>query len=214
MEILSLLSNLDMQIASFIATHGNLIYLLLFAIVFLEIGIFPLFFLPGNPLIFIAGSFCSLGSLNLNLTLLTLGSAIMLGNLVSYQIGKVFGQRISNSHSRWANKNALDKTRKFYDKYGQYALMVSPYIAMIRTFAPLLAGVSEMKYSKYLLASTIGALLWVIGLVLAGYYFSSISFIQEHMASIVLAGLAVGFCFVAYGFIKSRKKPRKKYKAQ
>ncbi len=206
MEILSLLSNLDAQIAGFIAMHGNLVYLLLFAIVFLEIGIFPLFFLPGNPLIFIAGSFCSLGSLNLNLTMLTLGSAIILGNLVSYQIGKMFGHKISNSHSRWANKNALDKTRKFYDKYGQFTLMVSPYIAMIRTFAPLLAGVTEMQYKKYLFASTIGAFLWVVGLVLAGYYFSSIGFIQEHMASIVLAGLGVGFCFVAYGILKSKSK--------
>jgi len=204
MEVLSLLSNLDGNIASFIATHGNLVYLLLFAIVFLEIGIFPLFFLPGNPLIFIAGSFCSLGSLDLNYTMLTLGSAIILGNLLSYQIGKLFGHKISNSNSRWANKNALDKTRRFYDKYGQYALMVSPYIAMIRTFAPLLAGVTEMEYKKYLFSSTIGALLWVVGLVLAGYYFSSFSFIQEHMASIVLAGLGIGFCFVAYGFLKSR----------
>lgn len=204
MEILNLLSNLDGQIAGFIASHGNLVYLLLFAIVFLEIGIFPLFFLPGNPLIFIAGSFVSLGSLNLSFTLITLLSAILLGNLVSYQIGKLFGHKISNSNSRWANKAALDKTRKFYDQYGQYALMVSPYIAMIRTFAPLLAGVTEMQYKKYLFSSTIGAVLWVVGLVFAGYYFSSFSFIQDHMASIVLAGLGIGFCFVGYGFLRSR----------
>ncbi len=206
MEILNLLSNLDGEIAGFIAAHGNLVYLLLFGIVFLEISTFPLFFLPGNPLIFIAGSFCSTGSLNLYLTMLTLGSAITLGNLVSYQIGKAFGHKISSNNSRWANKNALDKTHKFYDKYGQFTLMVSPYIAMVRTFAPLLAGVTEMPYRKYLLASTIGAVLWVVGLVLAGYYFSSFSFIKEHMASIILAGLVVGLCFVTYGILRSKKK--------
>jgi len=206
MEILSLLSNLDGQIAGFIATHGNLIYLLLFAIVFLEIGVFPLFFLPGNPLIFIAGSFVKLGSLSLLPTLATLLSAIILGNLLTYQIGKLFGDKISRSKSPWANQNALDKTKVFYTKYGQWTLMVSPFIAMVRTFAPLLAGVSQMAYKKYLISSTIGAFLWIGILVSAGYFFSSFSFIQEHMASIVLAGLAIGIGFVTVGFIKTRLK--------
>jgi membrane-associated protein len=206
MEILSLLSNLDAQIAGFIAMHGNLIYLLLFAIVFLEIGVFPLFFLPGNPLIFIAGSFCSLGSLNLGLTILTLLSAVILGNLLSYQLGRLFGQKINNGQSRWVSQNALNKTRDFYAKYGQTTLMISPFIAVVRTFAPLLAGIGEMRHRKYVFASTIGAILWVVILVIAGYFFSSIPFIQQHMASIVLAGLAIGLGFVMYGFIKSRAK--------
>ena len=208
MEILSLLSNLDGQIAGFIAAHGSLIYVLLFTIVLLEIGIFPLFFLPGNPLIFIAGSFCKLGSLNLGLTIATLASAVVLGNLLSYQIGKLFGSKINSGQSRWVSQNALDKTRNFYTKYGQLTLMISPFIAVVRTFAPLLAGVSEMSYKKYLFASTIGAGLWVVVLVLAGYFFSSISFIQQHMASIVLAGLGIGLGFVAYGLIKSKIKAK------
>lgn len=209
MEILSLLSNLNAGIDGFITMHGNLIYLLLFAIVFLEIGIFPLFFLPGNPLIFIAGSLCKLGALNLELTLITLTSAIILGNLVSYQIGKIFGHKISNSQSPWASKQALKKTKKFYHKYGQLTLMISPFVAMIRTFAPLLAGVSEMSYKKYLISSTIGAVLWVGILVTAGYYLSSHPFIKEHMASIILAGLTVGIGFVIYGFMVRLKNKRK-----
>lgn len=206
MEILNLLYNLDSLINSCIVDHGNLVYLLLFTIAFLQIAIFPLFFLPGNPLIFIAGSFCSLGSLDLTFTMLALGSAVISGNLISYQVGKLFGYRINNSNSRWANKDGLNKTRKFYEKYGQYTLLVSPFIAMIRTFAPLLAGVTEMQYKKYLLSSTIGGVFWVVSLVLAGYYFSGFSFIQEHMASIILAGLGVGFCFVAYGLLRPRRK--------
>ena len=205
MEILSLLSNLDAQIAGFIAANGSLIYLLLFAIVFLEIGVFPLFFLPGNPLIFIAGSFCKLGSLNLGLTIATLASAVVLGNLLSYQIGKLFGSKINSGQSRWVSQNALDKTRNFYAKYGQLTLMISPFIAVVRTFAPLLAGVSEMQYRKYIFASSIGAVLWVFVLVLAGYFFSSIAFIQQHMASIVLTGLGIGLGFVLVGFIRSKR---------
>ncbi|MGQ0442565.1 MAG: VTT domain-containing protein, partial [Methylophilaceae bacterium] len=145
MEFLSLLSNLDAQIAGFIAAHGGLVYLLLFAIVFLEIGIFPLFFLPGNPLIFIAGSFCKLGSLHLGFTLATLIIANILGNLLSYRLGKVFGEKINHSQSRWVSQQGLNKTRNFYAKYGQATLMVSPFIAVVRTFAPLLAGISEMQ---------------------------------------------------------------------
>lgn len=206
MEILNLLSNLDAQIAGFIAAHGSLIYLLLFAIVFLEVGVFPLFFLPGNPLIFIAGSFCKLGSLNLGLTLATLGSAMILGNILSYKIGGLFGSKISSGQSRWVSQKSLQKTRNFYTKYGQATLIVSPYIAMVRTFAPLLAGVSAMPYRKYLLASSIGAALWVVGLVLAGYYFSSIPFVKQHMASIVLAGLGIGIGFVMYGLLKAKLK--------
>jgi membrane-associated protein len=206
MEILSLLSNLDAQIAGFIAAHGNLIYLLLFAIVFLEIGIFPLFFLPGNPLIFIAGSFCKLGSLHSGLAIITLATAAIMGNIISYQLGRLFGTKINSGQSHWINQNALNKTRNFYAKYGQATLMISPFIAVVRTFAPLLAGVGEMQYRKYVFASTIGAVLWVVILVLTGYFFSSIPFIRQHMASIVLAGLAVGLGFVIYGFVKSRVK--------
>lgn len=207
MEILSLLSNLDAQIAGFIAAHGSLIYLLLFAIVFLEIGVFPLFFLPGNPLIFIAGSFCKLGSLNFAATAATLVGAVILGNLLTYKIGNVFGHKIAQSKSRWVNQNALNKTRNFYAKYGQATLMISPYIAVVRTFGPLLAGVSAMQFRKYVLSSSIGAVLWVFGLMLAGYFFSSVPFIRQHMASIVLAGLGIGFCFVIYGLIKAKLKP-------
>jgi membrane-associated protein len=205
MEILSLLSNLDGQIANFIAAHGNLVYLLLFLIVFLEIGVFPLFFLPGNPLIFIVGSFCKIGALSLIPAIVTLTTAIILGNLLSYQIGKLFGDKISSSNSPWANKNALDKTRVFYAKYGTFTLMISPFIAMVRTFAPFLAGVSHMSYRKYLFSSIVGGVLWIGILVSAGYIFSSISFVQEHMASIVLSGLAIGIGFVVYGILKSRK---------
>jgi len=204
MEFLSLLSNLDAHIAGFIAAHGSLVYVLLFAIVFLEIGIFPLFFLPGNPLIFITGSFCKLGSLNLWFAIVTLTTAAILGNILSYRLGRAFGHRISKSHSRWVNQSALNKTQNFYIQYGQLTLMLSPFIAVVRTFAPLLAGVSEMQFRKYLFSSTIGAVLWVLILVAAGYFFSSIAIIQKHMATIILAGLVIGIGFLTYGFVKSR----------
>ncbi len=204
MSFLHLLSNLDAQIAGFIAMHGRLIYLLLFMIVFLEIGIFPLFFLPGNPLIFITGSFCKLGSLNVVYALITLITAAILGNLLSYNLGQLFGQKIQSSQFRWINQNALTRTHRFYVKYGQATLMVSPFIAVVRTFAPLIAGVSAMPSKKYLLASSIGSLLWILGLGVAGYFFSSLPIIRAHMASIVLVGLGIGVCFIVFGILKAK----------
>jgi membrane-associated protein len=204
MEILDLLTNIDSQIAAFIGAYGNLVYLFLFTIVFLEIGVFPFFFLPGNPLIFVAGSFCSLGSLHLAPTLFTLISAAFLGNMVSYKIGNAFAHKLNDSQSSWGNPKAMKKAKTAYAKYGQLTLMISGFIAVVRTFAPLLAGVSQMPYRQYVFASTAGAIIWVSSLVTVGYFFSNIAFIQMHMASIVLSGLAVGLGFVVYGLIKSR----------
>jgi len=206
MEILSLLTNLDTHIAAIIGAYCNQVYLILFAIVFLEIGVFPFFFLPDNPLIFVAGSFCSLGSLHLAPTLFSLISAAFLGNIVGYKIGNAFASKINHSHSGWVNKKAMAQTKAAYEKYGQLTLMISGFTAVVRTFAPLLAGISQMPYRQYVFASTAGSFIWVGMLVTAGYFFSHIAFIQMHMASIILSGLTIGLCFVVLGWLKSRGK--------
>lgn len=198
-------THLDVQLGSLIAANGNLIYMLLFAIVFCEIGFLPLFFLPGDPLIFIAGSFCKVGSLNLPLLMLTLGLAAFFGNMVSYRIGAKVGEKAHGGKYQ----SALKKTQQFYEKYGQLALFISPFVAVIRTFAPFLAGVSHMPLSKYSFASTMGTTIWIVSLTLTGYFFSDIPFIRHHMASIVLVGLGIGLACVLIGALLSRKSKTK-----
>ena len=205
MDILHFFTSLDTQLGSVIAAHGNLIYIILFAIVFSEIGFLPLFFLPGDPLIFITGSFCKLGSLDLLGMMTTLIVAAFLGNLVSYRIGAAIGENIDSNQYRWVNKKALERTRAFYRKHGQLTLFISPFIAVIRTFAPFLAGVSRMPFSKYLIAANIGTSFWVVTLMLAGYFFGEIPFVRQHMATIVLSGLAIGLTLVIVGATVSRK---------
>lgn len=206
LQILHFFTGLDAHLGHLIAAHGNLIYLLLFGIVFTEIAFLPLFFLPGDPLIFISGSFCKVGSLNLVALMVTLSIAAFLGNLVSYKIGAMVGEKINTHQYRWVNQQAIEKARKFYAKYGQLALFISPFIAVIRTFAPFLAGVGKMRYSKYVVSSTIGSTFWVISLTLAGYLFSDIPFIRNHMVSIILVGLGIGVICVLAGAVFSGKK--------
>lgn len=206
LQLLHFFTGLDTQLGSLIAAHGDLIYVILFAIVFTEIGFLPLFFLPGDPLIFITGSFCKVGSLSLAGMMLTLSIAAFLGNLVSYRIGAAVGENIDAHQYRWVNKKALERTRAFYAKYGRMTLFISPFIAVVRTFAPFLAGVGRMPFARYLVAANIGTTFWVVTLMLAGYFFSEVPFIRHHMASIILSGLSIGIACVAIGAIFSRKK--------
>jgi len=201
LHLLQFFTHLDAQLGGLIAANGNLIYVLLFGIVFCEIGFLPLFFLPGDPLIFIAGSFCKVGSLNLPLLMLALGVAAFFGNVVSYRIGAKIGEKAHGGKYQ----SMLNKTQQFYEKYGQLALFISPFIAVIRTFAPFLAGVSHMPLSKYSFSSTMGTTIWIVSLTLAGYFFSEIPFIRNHMASIVLVGLGIGIVCVLLGAVFSRK---------
>ena len=202
---LQFFTNLDMQLGNVIAAHGNLIYVILFTIVFSEIGLLPLFFLPGDPLIFITGSFCKLGHLNLPVMMGTLIFASFLGNLVSYKIGALVGKNIESHQYRWINRAALNRTRNFYNKHGQTTLFISPFIAVVRTFAPFLAGVSKMPFSNYMIAANTGTSVWIVTLMLAGFFFGEIPFVRQHMATIVLSGLAIGITSIAIGATFSKR---------
>ena len=202
---LQFFTNLDMQLGNVIAAHGNLIYVILFTIVFSEIGFLPLFFLPGDPLIFITGSFCKLGHLNLPVMMGTLIFASFLGNLASYKIGALVGKNIESHQYRWINRAALNRTRNFYNKHGQTTLFISPFIAVVRTFAPFLAGVSKMPFSNYMIAANTGTSVWIVTLMLAGFFFGEIPFVRQHMATIVLSGLAIGITSIAIGATFSKR---------
>lgn len=134
----------------------------------------------------------------------TLSLAAFLGNLISYKIGARVSEKINSQRYGWVNQNALEKTHLFYAKYWKLALFISPFIAVVRTFAPFLAGVGNMPYSQYVASSTIGSTFWVVSLTLAGYVFGNILFILNHMASITLLGLCVGIaCLVVSALFSS-----------
>jgi membrane-associated protein len=208
MDILHFFTSLYTELGSVIAAHCNLIYAILFIIIVCEIGLLPLFFLPGDPLIFITGSFCKLGALELPVMMATLMIAALCGNLISYRIGAMVGESIDSHRYRWINRKALERTRVFYKKHGKTTLLISPFIAVVRTFAPFLAGVSRMPFGQYFIAANVGTSFWIASLMLAGYFFGEIPFVREHMASIILTGLAIGIACIIIGASLSGSKQK------
>lgn len=207
-DLIHFFTSLDSHLGSMIATHGDLIYIVLFAVIFSEISFLPLFFLPGDPLIFITGSFCKIGALSLPGMMLTLMSATFFANFVSYRIGAAIGDKIDSRQYGWVNRKALQRTRSFYIRYGQTTLFISPFIAVVRTFAPFLAGVSKMPFRQYMFSANAGTTVWIISLMLAGYFFGEIPFVRQHMASIVLSGLAIGLACIVVGAGLSRSRQK------
>lgn len=192
MEFLHLVLHFDHYLGEVIATHGTLIYLLLFAIVFCETGIAPLFFLPGNPLIFISGAFCATGHMNLGLLMATLVAAVLAGSTLAYLIGGVIGHKVFTGNYRWLDQDAFRKTHAFYEEHGGMAFLVSPFIPVVRTFAPLVAGVAAMTFTRFVAYVAAGAMVWVALLASGGYFFGNIPVVHDHLNGIVLLGVGGG----------------------
>ena len=201
LEILRMSLQFDQNLERAIALFGSVAYVMLFAIVFSEIALFPLFFLPGDPLLFVCGALCATGAMKVWIVAPVLFVASVSGSIVSYAIGAAIGEKLYTTDRRWLNKAALYKTRAFYDRRGGGTFLLSPFIAVVRTFAPLVAGIARMHFSRFVASVTAGAALWVATLVTAGYFFGSIPVIHDHLTSIVLLGLALGLGCVAVGVL-------------
>jgi membrane-associated protein len=191
-ELLRMVLHLDQQLDSAIAHLGPAIYLMLFVVVFCEIAFIPLFFLPGDPLLFICGALCATGALSIWAVMPLLFTACVVGSIVSYYVGRAVGKRISSANHRWLDRTALERTHAFYERHGALTFLISPFLAVVRTFAPFVAGLAHMSFGKFLVSVVAGAALWVLVLVPGGYLFGSIPVIHDHLTAIVLLGIGVG----------------------
>jgi membrane-associated protein len=191
MEIWQLILNFDAQLPALIAMHANLVYLILFSVIFLEIGVLPFFFLPANPFLFVCGAVWAASQLNIYLLILALIVAAILGNLCGYWLGNTVGQVFFVNYLKWPNQAALDKTHNFFEQHGEKGFLFSLFLPVIRTLAPFLAGVSQMHFVKFARSSSIGAVLWVLVCVLTGYFFGNIPIIKNHLGLVTVLGLGV-----------------------
>ena len=181
--------HIDRHLDLVIAQYGYWAYGFLFAIVFAETGLVVAPFLPGDSLLFIAGAYCATGHFNIVTLSIGLVLAAVFGNTVNYVIGRWIGHRVFSSQSRWIDQKALRKTHSFYEKHGGKTIVLARFLPIIRTFAPFVAGVSEMNFARFQLFNITGALLWVLILVVAGYFFGNIPVIRQNLNIIVLIGV-------------------------
>jgi membrane-associated protein len=203
LHFVNLVLHIDKFLGDFIHVYGTWVYAVLFLIVFCETGLVVLPFLPGDSLLFIGGAFCASGEMNLGLLIVLLLVAAVAGNTVNYMIGRAIGPRVFNSHipflERFLDRAALQKTHNFYEKHGGKTIVLARFIPVVRTFAPFVAGASEMTVSRFQLFNILGALLWVLLLVLLGYFFGNIPFIRQYLNVIVLVGIGAAVVPVVLG---------------
>jgi membrane-associated protein len=207
--LIDFILHVDRHLAEFVQAYGAWVYALLFLIVFVETGLVVMPFLPGDSLLFVVGALCGTGVMSLPLAIVLLLVAAILGDQTNYMIGRYFGPKVFQwEQSRFFNKRAFDAAHEFYEKHGGVTIIIARFMPFIRTFAPFVAGVAEMSRSKFSLYNVVGALLWVVGLTVAGYLFGNIPFVQTHLSKIIWAMIIIPGLIAIYGGWKaSRVKP-------
>ncbi|MBI2629040.1 DedA family protein [Candidatus Pacearchaeota archaeon] len=186
-EIIDFIIHIDKYLSEVISLFGPLTYLFIFLIIFAETGLVIAPFLPGDSLLFALGALSAIGSINLYLMLITLGFAAILGDTLNYWIGHKIGRKLfEKKNSKWLNRKNLDKTERFYEKHGAKTIILARFIPIIRTFAPFVAGMGKMQYSKFLFYNIAGGILWVSIFVLGGYYFGNIPIVKENFSLAIL----------------------------
>jgi membrane-associated protein len=206
-KFVDLFLHLDTHLSQVIAQYGTGTYLILFLIVFCETGLVVTPFLPGDSLLFAAGTFAALGQLDLWLMILLLAAAAVLGDTVNYWVGAAIGPRAFSGELRFLKKEHLDRTHAFYEKHGGKTIILARFVPIIRTFAPFVAGVGTMSYRHFLLYNITGAVLWVGLLVPAGYFFGNIPVVRENFTIVILAIVAISVMPVAVEALRGRRRP-------
>lgn len=197
MQFFDMILHVDKTLGNLLAQYGIYVYAVLFAIVFCETGLVVLFFFPGDTLLFIAGAFCATGQMNYLLLLVLLITAAVTGNTLNYWIGELIGQRVFTHDYRWLNKDALHRTHDFFEKHGGKTIILARFVPVVRTFAPFVAGVSDMTHARFQLYNFTGAILWVVALVTGGYFFGNIPVVRDHLTAIVLVGVGAAVVPIA-----------------
>jgi len=186
-QILDLFLHLDKHLSYIIQQFGAWTYGLFFLIIFAETGLVLTPFLPGDSLLFAVGAFAALGSLNVWWLFILLSIAAIIGDGVNYAIGNFLGPKVlQKENSRFLKKEYLDKTHKFYEKYGSTTIVIARFVPIVRTFAPFIAGVGKMGYPKFATYNIIGGILWVGLFVWGGYFFGNIPIIKNNFSVTIL----------------------------
>lgn len=205
--IISFIVHIDQHLVEIIRDFGNWTYGILFAIVFVETGLVIFPFLPGDSLLFAAGTFAAIGSLSLPTLLLVFFFAAVIGDSLNYEIGKKVGTTIRPGTliGKMINQEKMNKAEAFFNKHGGKTIVIARFMPFIRTFIPFVAGASRMKYSYFLMYNIVGAALWVGSCTLLGYFFGNIPIVKENFSTVLIVIIFLSVIPAFVGFIKSRK---------
>lgn len=205
LTLLDYFRHLDDKLMELVNAYGAWTYSILFGIIFLETGVVVTPFLPGDSLLFASGVIAGYGALSPHLLFVLLTIAGVLGDSVNYAIGKYVGPRVLRSEtSRWFNRKHLDRTHAFFEKYGGKTIIIARFVPIVRTFAPFVAGIGAMTYTKFFAYNVIGAALWVSICVYAGYFFGQFEVVKKNFELVVLAIIFVSLLPVIVEFLRAR----------
>jgi membrane-associated protein len=194
--ILDFVIHFDHYLPGIIATYGFWTYLILFIIIFCETGLVVLPYLPGDSLLFVAGALAGAGYLNIEILLVSLIAAAVIGDSVNYWIGHHIGMKIFEKKYSFVRRDHLEKTEEYFSRYGGLTIVIARFIPFIRTFAPFLAGVGKMRYRWFLTYNIIGGVIWILAFTLAGYFFGTIPIVKENFSYIIYAIIAISLLAV------------------
>jgi membrane-associated protein len=204
--LLDFFLHLDTYLDEIIRAYGLWTYGLLFAIIFMETGFVVTPFLPGDSLLFAAGTFAGLGSLNVWLLWLLLFTAAVLGDTVNYWIGSKVGPRAFEGNVRFLKKEYLDQTQAFYEKHGGKTIVLARFVPIVRTFAPFVAGVGTMHYRRFIVYNVFGAFIWTGLFIGLGYFFGNIPFVQRNFELVVVVIIFISIVPMVIEYVRGRAK--------
>ncbi len=203
----NILLHLDKYLNEVIQNYGTWTYLIFFIIIFCETGLVVTPVLPGDSLLFVAGTFAALGSLHVMWLLVLLSIAAILGDTINYWIGNFIGPKVFHmKNSRVFKKEYLDRTHEFYEKYGPITIVIGRFVPIIRTFAPFLAGVGSMTYPRFLTYNVVGGVLWIASFILGGYFFGNIPIVKKNFTFVIVAIIVISMMPTIIEFWRQRSR--------
>ncbi|MBC7944195.1 MAG: DedA family protein [Burkholderiales bacterium] len=205
-HLFDLLLHFDDHLVWVVQNYGGWIYALLFLIVFCETGLVVTPFLPGDSLLFVAGTLAAGGNMDVNLLVMLLIVAAIAGDSVNYAVGAYLGPKVfQNKNARWLKIEYLQKTQRFYERHGGKTIIIARFVPIIRTFAPFVAGIGDMAYRRFLAFNVIGAILWVAALTYLGYLFGNLPIVQQNFGVVVIGIIVLSIMPGLFEYLKARR---------
>jgi membrane-associated protein len=208
--VIDFIIHIDVHLSEIIQSYGMWTYLILFLIIFCETGLVVTPFLPGDSLLFAAGAFAARGDLNVLWLFILLSIAAILGDTANYWIGNIVGPKVFHQeHVKFLNKEYLNRTHLFFEKYGGKTIIIARFVPIIRTFAPFVAGIGSMTYVRFISYNVIGGIVWIASFAFAGYFFGNIPMVKKNFTLVIFAIIIISILPGVIEFMRQHRLHKK-----